>query len=58
VTDGALHFVDPDALSNARFYRVEPQPALPPDDQPSRGPKRRGTVGPRPFGGKASNIGI
>ncbi len=33
VTDGALHFVDPDAPpSNVRFYRVEPEPGLAPDD--------------------------
>ena len=33
VTDGALHFVDPDAPPlNLRFYRAEPEPGLPPDD--------------------------
>ena len=33
VTDGALHFVDPDAPSlDARFYRAEPELGLPPDD--------------------------
>ena len=33
VTDGALHFVDPDASgSSARFYRVVAEPPLPPDD--------------------------
>jgi len=33
VTDGALHFVDPDAaLSLTRFYRVAPEAPLPPDD--------------------------
>jgi outer membrane protein assembly factor BamB len=33
VTDGALHFVDPDAPpSHVRFYRVEPEPGLPLDD--------------------------
>jgi hypothetical protein len=33
VTDGALHFVDPDAPPlNARFYRAQPEPALPPDN--------------------------
>ena len=33
VTDGALHFVDPDAPpSNVRFYRVKPEMGLPPDD--------------------------
>ncbi|HMJ64349.1 MAG TPA: PQQ-binding-like beta-propeller repeat protein, partial [Candidatus Binatia bacterium] len=33
VTDGALHFIDPDAPPiNARFYRALPEPALPPDD--------------------------
>jgi len=33
VTDGALHFVDPDAPSSAvRFYRTVEEPGLPPDD--------------------------
>ena len=33
VTDGALHFVDPDAsLSSLRFYRITAEPPLPPDD--------------------------
>ena len=33
VTDGALHFVDPDSPPlNARFYRAAPEPGLPPDD--------------------------
>jgi hypothetical protein len=33
VTEGALHFVDPDAAPlNGRFYRVAPEPGLPPDD--------------------------
>jgi hypothetical protein len=33
VTDGALHFVDPDTPPlNARFYRAEPEQGLPPDD--------------------------
>ncbi len=33
VTDGALHFVDPDAPPLLmRFYRAEPEPGLPPDD--------------------------
>jgi hypothetical protein len=33
VTDGALHFVDPDAPAlNARFYRAEPEPGLSADD--------------------------
>jgi len=33
VTDGALHFVDPDAPPlDARFYRAEPEPGLPFDD--------------------------
>jgi hypothetical protein len=33
VTDGALHFVDPDTPpSSMRFYRVEPELGLPPDD--------------------------
>jgi hypothetical protein len=33
VTDGALHFVDPDAsVSPARFYRIAAEPPLPPDD--------------------------
>jgi hypothetical protein len=33
VTDGALHFVDPDAPPlNTRFYRVKPEPSLLPDD--------------------------
>jgi hypothetical protein len=33
VTDGALHYVDPDSPpSNVRFYRVEPELGLPPDD--------------------------
>lgn len=33
VTDGALHFVDPDAASlQHRFYRVNPEPAVPSDD--------------------------
>jgi hypothetical protein len=33
VTDGALHFIDPDASPlNARFYRTQPEPALPPDN--------------------------
>jgi hypothetical protein len=32
VTDGALHFVDPDAPPlDARFYRARPEPLLPPD---------------------------
>jgi len=33
VTDGALHFLDPDAPPlNMRFYRAKPEPGLPPDD--------------------------
>jgi hypothetical protein len=33
VTEGALHFVDPDAPStDRRFYRIAPEPGLPPDD--------------------------
>jgi hypothetical protein len=33
VTDGALHFVDPDAsASPTRFYRIAAEPPLPPDD--------------------------
>jgi len=33
VTDGALHFVDPDSpLLDTRFYRAQPEPSLPPDD--------------------------
>ncbi len=33
VTDGALHFVDPDSSAlDARFYRAEPEPGVPPDD--------------------------
>jgi hypothetical protein len=33
VTDGALHFVDPDAANlQHRFYRVHPEPAVPSDD--------------------------
>jgi hypothetical protein len=33
VTDGAVHFVDPDAsVSPTRFYRIAAEPPLPPDD--------------------------
>jgi hypothetical protein len=33
VTDGALHFIDPDAsLSSSRFYRIAAEPPLPLDD--------------------------
>mgnify|MGYP001190310209 CR=1 FL=1 len=33
VVDGALHFVDPDAIPlPQRFYRVSPVPALPPEE--------------------------
>jgi hypothetical protein len=33
VTDGALHFVDPDASAlSSRFYRIAAEPPLPPDD--------------------------
>jgi len=33
VTDGALHFIAPDAPPlDTRFYRAAPEPGLPPDD--------------------------
>jgi hypothetical protein len=32
VTDGALHFVDPDYATSARFYRVLPDSGVLPDD--------------------------